>query len=242
MPKFKSSLFGHRYRHGFHLDSSAAAPSPGDPYWSNVQVFQTFDGTNGSTVFTDQNPNHARVWTRAGSGAALSNAQSKFGTTSFAGNADDIMPNTLAGITMAADFTYEAWIWLTDATAALDIVTLNSTATAAGFQVSVKNNTTGGQLDVITGASHLISGALNSWPTAQWVFLQVVRNAGTLGANQGGVSVGTIADTHTANAFQTGKNSILGYNSTNGFIANLRYTEGVARANVVPTAPFPNHA
>jgi hypothetical protein len=75
-----------------------------------------FDGTNGSTTFTDSSSNSYSV-TRGGS-ATISTAQSKFGGSSLLVTGGDDCVTVPAGGNFAygtGDFTIEAWIYRTDA-------------------------------------------------------------------------------------------------------------------------------
>jgi hypothetical protein len=81
----------------------------GDPNFGSVVALLHFDGTNGSTTFTDQKGN---TWT-AVSGAKISTAQSKFGGASLLlnGSSDYATVPNFAGLDFGSgNFTIEGWV------------------------------------------------------------------------------------------------------------------------------------
>ena len=81
-----------------------------DPHWANVVSLLHMDGVNGGTSISDST---GRIWTRAGTGAALSNEQAKFGPTSLKNTNSSSDFNAAAGILTATDlFTVEGWFYL----------------------------------------------------------------------------------------------------------------------------------
>src|SRR5690606_34123168 len=85
----------------------ATGPSSTDPYWSSVSSLLHFNGSNGSTTFTDEK---GVGWTASGD-AEISTAQSKFGGSSLSlDGTGDWLDASNAGFTFGTgDFTIEAW-------------------------------------------------------------------------------------------------------------------------------------
>lgn len=82
-----------------------------DPYWDSVVTMLHFNGTNGSTTFTDSRG--LRSWTRVN--ATISTAQSKFGGSSglFSGNGYLQTADSADFQFAGGDFTIEAWVRMT---------------------------------------------------------------------------------------------------------------------------------
>lgn len=88
--------------------SPPIAPDTGDPYYDDVVSLLHFDGSNGSTTFTDEK---GITWTASGN-AALSTATPKFGSAAaaFDGTDDLIDAAANAGFTFGIDdYTIELW-------------------------------------------------------------------------------------------------------------------------------------
>jgi hypothetical protein len=87
-----------------------AAVGGTDPYWNNVLFLSGFEGTNGSTSFTDESA-AAHAITPFGN-AAISTAQQKFGAASgtFDGSGDYLtLPSSSDWDFAANKFTVEGW-------------------------------------------------------------------------------------------------------------------------------------
>ena len=102
--------------HATNLIGFGAGGGVGNDQYTKILLH--FDGTSGSTLIADSNINVARVWTN--SGAVLSSAQSKFGTTSVYLNNLQYpnLPYTISpppassGIVWGTqDFTIDFWLY-----------------------------------------------------------------------------------------------------------------------------------
>lgn len=91
---------------------SVAAPTAATPKVVGTTALLSFDGTHGATSFTDAYPSN--TWTFNG-GCALSNAQTKFSSTSLLldGVDDSVSCNNRAEILANGDYTVEAWVYVT---------------------------------------------------------------------------------------------------------------------------------
>lgn len=95
---------------GFQPESGAGGAS--DPYWDNVSLLLSFDGTSGDTSTTDASSANTPVTFY--NTAALSDAQVKFGTTSvlFDGASYLRVDDSLSTLTSTTDpFTIEFWMY-----------------------------------------------------------------------------------------------------------------------------------
>ncbi|MGQ3180207.1 MAG: hypothetical protein ACT6SC_21675, partial [Blastomonas fulva] len=99
-----------RKQRGFLLNPFRFGLPGGDPYFGNVVSLLHFNGTSGSTTFTDQK---GRAWTGFGN-AQITTAGSVFGGGALAldGNGDWIETATSTDFVFAGDFTIECWLRL----------------------------------------------------------------------------------------------------------------------------------
>ena len=83
----------------------------GDDYYNSCSLLMHFNGTNGSTTFTDNGPSPKTV--TSNNGAAISTAQSKFGGASglFDGTNDYLSTNSTSAFDWQGDITIECWIY-----------------------------------------------------------------------------------------------------------------------------------
>lgn len=215
----------------------------GDPYFSSVVGLLHLDGTNGSSVFTDQK---SHSFTAVGS-AVLSTAQSMFGGASLLlnGTTQAIQSATSTDWEMGSgDFTYECWIRPSATIVAIASIFerwnsfgIGVTLTASGF-VSAFAQNTGGNVFVSTGTTVVTASA--------WHHIAFVRSGTTLYTFLDGNQEGTASFTGTINTISDPIS--IGYDNSGvryfpGNIDEIRITKGVARytANfTAPTTAFPN--
>jgi len=147
-----------------------------------------FDGTNGSTTFTDES---GKTWTPAGN-AQISTAQSQFGGASglFDGAGDYISTPYSADFSILGDFTVECWVYRTvsgrDA-----LCTWYQNATAGFlFDVGASN-----ELRLVLGTGSYISctSGATTIPLNTWTAVAGVKDGSTLRVFIGGTQVGTLA-------------------------------------------------
>ncbi|NDD53255.1 LamG domain-containing protein, partial [bacterium] len=196
-----------------------------------------FDGTNGSTIFTDSSPNMLSV--TANGSAAISTAQSKFGGASvYLPGSGSCLRATGDLAFGTGDFTVEAWLFREGGGTYPSILEIGAHLTDAG--IIFLTNTSGaaysngwlGQLDI---------------PLNEWVHVAWVRNAGVFTTYLNGVSTGSVAFTHDLTDSGTITIGNRDYNEGNydfvGYIDELRIIKGQALYTAdfnPPAAPFLN--
>ena len=215
---------------------SGGTTTAGDSDFSSVGILFKFDdltnGTNSGTVY-DKSSNSNDATFASGS---ISNAQSKWGTTSLYGTLDTA-PDASYDVGTGA-FTAEAWVYYT-----------SQAGSWCGTDES-RNNAL--QIGHPNSSSFGIALALIIWDLTgstvpslnQWVHVAVCRSAGAT------LSVfidGTRTATEGSNSNNYEAPDIFGI-GTNGYIDSIRITKGVDRYGAtnssitVPTEPFPESA
>jgi hypothetical protein len=219
------------------------------PIAFSESVLLHFDGTNGSTAFTDSSLN-AVSFTAFGN-AQISTSQSKFGGASglFDGTGDYITAasNALFGFG-TGDFTIEAWVRLStlsdgclfdNRTESNEGIGLYSAYLDAGlYRPSIADNTA--IIGVISNYAQNPSITISS---ATWTHVAVSRKSGTVRLFVGGALSQTITDTRT---YASASTAFIGTNylatqGVNGNIDELRVVKGFAvytAAFTPPAQPF----
>jgi hypothetical protein len=218
-----------------------------DPYFSSVSLLLHGTGTNGSTSIIDSSPLPKTV--TAFGNAQISTAQSKFGGASIAfdGTGDylRVASTGTPGDLGSGNFTVECWSYLISRTSQYPSLVSNySTFNVNSFGLFADYNESGKYQIALGGFPTVTSSADVVYN--QWVYVAVVRSAGTVTLYVNGTSSGSSANT----ANLTGNTGALWIGSPgdidspiNGYIDDLRITKGIARytANFTPpTAPFPD--
>jgi hypothetical protein len=213
----------------------------GDEYYPSCSLLLHFDGTNGSTTFTDNSPSPKTV--TSNNGAAISTVQSKFGGASglFDGTNDYLtLASDAAFGTGTGDFTIEFWMY--------------PVSVASGW---VFDNRTGGAAQSVIGyfsaaSSFTFTGGIittgitkTSVTANSWYHIACVRSSGTAYLFVNGISAGTdtvVGSANSSNPFTIGS-KYDGTNAFNGYIDDFRYTKGVARYTgsfTTSSVAFPN--
>ncbi len=224
--------------------AAAGGGGPTDPNFSNVVSLIHFDGSNGSTTFTDQIA--GRTWTRGGPPMAISTAQSKFGGASLGsgGTSSYLFSDTPASdFTFGTgDFTLELWhrtpasfpsFWF--------ILDFRSAPT----QVKPTLFYNGGWLYYVNGATR-ITGSTAS--TSTWYHIAISRVSGTTrlfinGTQQGSNYTDSNNYVQCRAAINAPGDNIGGGFGADAYWDDLRITKGVGRYSsnfTAPTAAFPN--
>jgi len=172
--------------------------------------------------------------------AKVSTAVSKFGGSSMAfdGTGDQLVART--NNTLAGNFTIEGWIYLNSTSGIKSFCTIGDESSG---RISFFFN--GGVLsyNIFGGGTVGLGGSVS---TGQWYHVAVVRSGSTITGYLNGTSTGTATQSGTlgnANAIYVSGIST-GNDLWNGYIDDLRITNGVARytANFTPpTAAFPTY-
>jgi len=212
---------------------------------SNTLLLIHADGTDASTVFTDDVGVRSPKGISAIGNTKVSTAQSKFGGASalFDGNGDYLSVATSADLTFAGNFTIECWYRTPDTTAAL--MPFWNTADHL-FYIGQDG---GPKYAVFQGGNNRLLSSVISISNNTWYHVAFVRNGSTLTAYHNGTSVGSVTYTTTVT---TGNPNTLGQYTSffwpgsagSGYIdefrisTTARYTAGFT----APTAAFTNDA
>lgn len=225
-------------------------PVGGDPYFAFVVLLLHFDGTNGSTAFTDSSSNN---WTMtAGGNAQLSTATPKYGTACgvFDGVGDYVdAPSSGLFSSASTDFTIEAWI--NPNTVAATRIILSTRPSGADRGISFYINTSGklsfNAWDASGNAIAIVSSSA-SISTSAYTHVAVTKNGSNYTLWINGVADGTVSTATavgpTASCSVSRDRTVSG-REFDGLIDELRFTIGVARYTadfVPPTAAFPDSA
>ena len=215
----------------------------GDAYYPQVSALLHFDGTNGSTVITDNSKNN--LYVTASNGAFISTVQSKFGGASvfLDGTNDYLVSQTTPMLTFGTnDLTVELWIYQTvsSVSAYKALVGDDVYSSVGGWILYSYNN----QLNLWKGGTEIISPSgtltLNSWNHIVWT-----RASGNNRIFINGTQVGsTVSDStnYVSSVIYIGASKTNTLNFA-GYIDELRITNGYARYTsnfTPPTAAFSN--
>jgi hypothetical protein len=223
----------------------------GDPYFANVVLLCHFDGTNGSTTFTDSS-SYGLTLSPLGAGRALTTAAQKFGTASLqsANDSGSVSALDFALWTFGAgQFTVEAFVRPTAALSGVrGIVTQWAASANFGWFLGFNGNTLNFFYST-TGTDNPVVSAAYTPTLNSWVHIAADRDANNvLRIYADGV---VVASATVAATFFDSNQSLRISNdntATRGFVGQideLRITKGVARyggAFTPPTAPFDNFA
>lgn len=154
-------------------EAAALSRWDGDPFWSSVTYLMRFNGSNGSTTFTDLSP--TGVTATASGAAAVSTAQAKFGQSLVLNgtNAGLTLGNTGSAFTFAGDFTIDAWVYITAANTYHPVIESRASADFAPWICGIYNINGGLRLDFVTSSGRLTGSttavSLNTWTHIAWV-------------------------------------------------------------------------
>jgi len=223
-------------------DKYLAVPATG-----TTSLLLHFDGTDGSTTFTDSSSNNLTM-TVTGN-PAISTSQSKFGGSgAFDGASFLSTPATPALDIGTGDFTIEAWVFLNVLPTTDDLVTWwpwmvvyerGSPSASDGWQFQIGQT----KLMFSNGSGYEVCSGDHGMAPNQWYHVCVTRSGNTFRVFVDGVQVGTRDDslalyggTTYYIGCETGEGAYL-----DGYIDDLRVVKGAAAytANFTPpTAPF----
>lgn len=217
-----------------------------------TELMLHFDGSDGSTTFTDASSN-ARSVTAVGN-AQIDTADSKFGGAAglFDGSGDYLQIANHSDWDLTGDFTIDCWI-RTDSMAATTGIAGHGGygSGAGGWDIRLINQTIqfnaygsdGGVLDDLMTGNVITS-------TSSWFHLAIVRSGSTVTIYVNGTSAATDASFATilasTNTLEIGalRHTSAGGNPTFGFdgwIDEFRLSKGIARWTgnfTPPSAPY----
>jgi hypothetical protein len=231
----------------------SAPAAPTDPYFSSVALLLHMDGSNGSSVFTD-NSSYGHTISTVATAPEISTAESKFGGSSariFGAS------GAYSGIESAQDnvfdvgdqdFTLEMWAWpINSSDGDQTLARLGAGGGVDGIYFSHSPDytfaTSGNGWDILSGVT---LGALTQ---AQWQHVALCRNGDTWAGFVDGVArftqtaSGTVFTSYPA--VRIGAADANGSASFDGYIDEVRVTIGVCRypdgtTFTPPDAPFPD--
>ena len=228
------------------LAAGAVATPGGDPYWANVVSLLHFNGTDGSTTFTDET---GVVWTGSGN-AQLDTDQKKFGSASLGldGSGDYLTTPDSADFEASGDMTVEAWVYPGNSGSLRSIIGKKpaSTPFSAWAFSKVANN----QIQVAAwDGSGLVVNATGTTALSVGVWYHVAfsRSGPVWRVFVNGIL--EAEETQTSAPTENNTDVVIGRDLSNsgrdwlGNIDELRVTKGIARYTsnfTPPTAPFPN--
>lgn len=198
-----------------------------------------FDGSNGSTTFTDSSASNLTV---TGSGSpVISTAQSKFGGSSLYldGSSSLGISDSSAFNFGTGDFTIDFWLYA-DQAASNNQYVYDQGSNNGAFQLLNAYGYSGPFL--AHWFDYMGVAATTTLADSTWTHFAVVRSGTTLTLYKDGVSVGSSTDgsTYSSTAFKVGRYGGGGYNYY-GYIDEFRVVKGVAvwTSNFTPpTAPY----
>jgi hypothetical protein len=227
-----------------------------DPYFANVSLLLTGQGTDGSSAIVDSSSN---AWTIANSSNLVKyNATSpQVGSTSmrFSGTGNYLrIPQTGVANFGSGNFTIEGWMKFDSFASTQTILWLNGAPginVFAGIRVDLNNTSPGlfRQLIGYTGTSWATSTLYTTtvMSTNTWYYYTMVRNGTTIKVYVNGVAeatytVGANSIYSAAENWISAKNtgtalSPTVYQPITGYIEQLRITTGVARYTADFTPP-----
>jgi hypothetical protein len=214
-------------------------PVPVDPIYGNVSLLLHGNGTNGSTVITDNSPSPKTV-TSVG-GAKINTTQNKFGGSSIsfriAGESAYLDIPTLS-FAIDESFTLEAWLYKT----ARDSSGYSNIFSGGGGNQFGYDLTTATDIFMYIDAGFAVAGSGTAVTLNNWLHLAWTRDGSTCRAFVNGVQQGTGTRGNAFTISRIGSTSS-GAQTINGYLDEVRITKGIARytANFTPpAAPFPD--
>ncbi len=231
-----------------NLDTTVESSSSGINF-SNVILLLHFEGSNGSTTFTDSSSANRAIGVNTG--ATISNAQSRFGSTSgsFDGNNGSISTGGTSPFTAAGDFCVELFVYGTDWSIEVPggnnrcLVSFANGGTIAAARPTLLMSAAGEVL-LFNGTIRITSSALslNTWYHVAWYRVSGVHYL----AIDGVVQATTYSDTTTLNPniFRIGASTNENAGNLPGFIDEFRYVVGEspygASNFTPPSGPHPD--
>jgi hypothetical protein len=224
-----------------------------DPYFGNVVLLMGYEGANGATGgpgMTDESPAAHGVASILTGTAQISNAASKFGSTSLRlSNGAIYFADSNDWNFGGGNFTVEMWVNLDAGASIVGLIGQWTTIslTNNGWFFNYQNPTLNWNVST-TGSNNLHDITATWGPTANtWYFVTIDYDGTKYRAYVNGVMTGSSTTTRTL--FDSGHHLVIGGSDDNqdllsGYIDELRITKGVARyasdsGFAVPTAAFP---
>lgn len=216
----------------------------GDSSFSSVSLLMHFDGSNGSTIFT--NSGNAELTISAEGSPVLSTSQQKFGTASLSlDGGSDVKINDNSALDLSSgDSTVECWFYPTTVDSDTRSI-IDKRRFGWGTDYNIAFTNTQMKIGYSNGNGNDFSGS----PTVNtWNHVALVQSGSSLKLYLNGTSVGTASGVINTNSsdrpLRIGARDG-GAEYFSGYIDEVRITKGVARytANFTPSASaFPDSA
>jgi Concanavalin A-like lectin/glucanases superfamily len=232
------------------LNGSTAQPS--DPYFENVSLLLTGDGTNGAqnNTFLDSSPNNFTITRNGNTTQGTFSPYGNLWSNYFDGSGDYLVtPSNAAFNPGSGDFTVELWFNCVSATTAGLFSTYTGSSAGVGILVRILADRTiavrfgtdsgGGSFDAIAPAT--------TFNINVWNHVAVVRQGNTLALWLNGSRLGTTTTSRTATTTIANIGNYYIDSSSlnfNGYISNVRFVKGTALYNTsdttitIPTTPL----
>ena len=223
----------------------AAGTTVGDVYFPQTKLLLPFDGTNGATTTSDLSSSNATVTFNGNS--QISTAQSKFGGSSlyFDGTAgDDVILPASSAYLFSADFTIEMWFYMIALNTYSVLYATYAGSTAGSIEIQLRS-ASGNKIRMWYNSGNSFDSN-TSISTGQWYHFALTRSGTTVTYWLNGTSDGTM----TLSGDMGRSNSDLYFGSWNsnsaytfnGYIDDVRVTNGVARYTSTFTPPATAHS
>ena len=220
----------------------------GDLNFANVELLMHFDGSNGSTTFTDSSKNNFSF--TANGDPALSTSVKKFGTASgyFDGTGDGLELASNAAFDFGSgDFTIESWVYFNTTGLNQHLMGWRTTGGATNTNWLLQCNSANVIKFWASNGSSYFVNAMGTFTisTSTWYHVTVTRSGSSFKMFVDGTEYGTATSSDTISStsrpFQIGLDPASGVNRLNGYLDEMRITKGVARYTsnfTAPTAAF----
>jgi hypothetical protein len=226
-----------RYKQTFTVP--AAEYTSSDPSWASVTSLLNFNGSNGSTTFTDSSTS-GLTYTSNGS-AALSTAIKKFGTASLSLNGTTQYVESAENNAFkvgSGDFTMEAWVYPTSTPAAFFPIASQGSGVVDGSYFFAITSSLQLHFSFNAAGTAVVGGtvAVNTWS-----HVAVSMTLGVISLFVNGVEVARLATATfgtATGAFRIGRGRTTSTNYFAGYIDDFRITKGVSRYSPSFTAPL----
>lgn len=223
-----------------------------DPYAANVALLVHFDGSNGSTSFTDAAGRHGLTAGNGGAGAAaLGTSRPQFGTAAAeltvggtTGPYIDVSGNLTDFDLGSSDFTIEGWLQWDGRASGWTTATLLSFRNASGgsgaadlsFFVGINgsNSLVGRCYFGASQARADTTASVNDGATHAWCFMRSGGNLyifldGVPGSFSGSISTNSLNAFGSGGQLRIGTGGALYNDGYKGMLDEIRITPGVAR-------------
>ena len=224
----------------------------GDANFADVSLLLHFNGTNGSTTFTDSSGSPTTVAKTGIDWQVLDTSTKKFGTASLYSPGQNVSQTVLpwdAAFSITGDFTLELWLYYNQASADSTSILLNSDGAISGGGNGLRLSLYDGEVEAwLYSAGFGARVGYGSFPAltvGNWVHIALVRASGVADLYLDGVGSGSpYASEEDLSANNGGYIIGPAYAATpTVYIDDLRLTVGTARYTddfTPPTAAFEN--